>query len=307
MMMKLIALFLLALATQTAIAQSRLPFQKKRITLKSPATYEKRILRYDSKTGQPIYYDPKPRVVSLDVKSGKYGLRWIGYDGREKTIVYQRPDAIDAEIRASVSRTAAGQYLYVYNIRNLVSSGQYLSGFALQTFGPNVKPIPIGDGYVGRMSNNEEMRVGNWVYFGTSNFGSAIGPGRNIELKLMSSSGPGLVECRITGGIVKMIGVGEEPPQELENVLPGYKVWPSAYTIGPVDYLTYLSSSERIKYLLERLPQFQRLGWMAPNVRRWYEQNLTSDSGRLLERADQDLRAGKITTEFRDMIRAIRH
>ena len=104
-----------------------------------------------------------------------------------------------------------------------------------------------------------------------------------------------------------MIGVGEEPPQELENVLLGYKVWPSAYTIGPVDYLTYLSSSERIKYLLERLPQFQRLGWMAPNVRRWYEQNLTSDSGRLLERADQDLRAGKITTEFRDMIRAIRH
>src|SRR3989442_5360911 len=188
MMTKLVTLFLLVLATQTATAQGRLPFKKKRITLKSPATYEKRILRYDSKTGQPIYYDPKPTVVPLDVKSGKYGLRWIGYDGREKTIVYQRPDAIDAEISASVSRTAEGQYIYVYSIKNLPSSGQHLSGFALQAFAADVRPIPIGNGYVGRMSNNEEMRDGNWIYFGTSNFGTAIGPGRNVELRLISPS-----------------------------------------------------------------------------------------------------------------------
>jgi hypothetical protein len=304
-MIRLVTLFLFALAMQTALGQGRLPFQKKRIVLKSPATYEKRIIRYDSKTGEPIYYDPKPRVVPLDVKSGKYGLRWIGYDGREKTIVYQRPDAIDAEISASVSRAATGQYIYVYNIKNLRSSGEHLSGFALQTFAANLRPIAIGDGYVGRMSNNQEMRDGNWVYFGTSNFGSTIGPGRNVELKLLSPSPPGLVECRITGGAVKMIGVGEEPPQELENVLPGYKIWPSGYTIGPVDYLKSFSPIEQAKYLLERLPQFQKLGWMTANVRGWYEQNLTgSNYERLLARANQDLRAGKVTTEFFDMIRA---
>ena len=75
----------LALATQTAGPLVRLPFQKKEITLKSPATYEQRVLLTSSKTGEPVYYDPKPRVVPLDVKAGKYALRWIGYDGKEKT------------------------------------------------------------------------------------------------------------------------------------------------------------------------------------------------------------------------------
>src|SRR5205085_4210393 len=103
--MRLLTLFALALVMQTAGALQRLPFQKKRLILQSPTSYEKRILRYDSKTGEPIYYDPKPRVVPLDVKSGKYGLRWIGYDGKEKTIIYQRPDVIDAVISASVSKT----------------------------------------------------------------------------------------------------------------------------------------------------------------------------------------------------------
>jgi len=304
MMTRILILLLLAVVTQPVTAQTRLPFQKKRITLKSPPTYQKRIVRYDSKTGEPIYYDPKPRVVPLDVKSGKYGLRWIGYDGQEKTIVYQRPDAIDAEISASVSRTATGQYIYVYKIKNLPSSGQHLSGFALQTFSPNVRPIPIGDGYVGRMSNNEEMRDGNWIYFGTSNFGTDIGPGRNIELKLISSSQPGLVECRITGGIVKMIGVGEEPPQELENVLPGYKVWPSGLTIGPVDYLKSLSSSERAKYLLDRIPQFLKLGWMTGVAFQAYRQSLGSgDIQQIKNRGERDLKTGKITTEVYDTIR----
>jgi len=119
-MIRLVTLFLFAVATQTALGQGRLPFQKKRIVLKSPATYEKRIIRYDSKTGASIYYDPKPRVVPLDVRSGKYGLRWIGYDGREKTIVYQRPDAIDAEISASVSRAATGQYIMCITSRTYV-------------------------------------------------------------------------------------------------------------------------------------------------------------------------------------------
>src|SRR5438874_3537246 len=73
----------------------RLPLQKKQINFRSPKNYEKRILRYDEKTGQPIYYDPKPEVKLLDAKSGEYAFKWIGYDGKEKTVIYQRRDAID--------------------------------------------------------------------------------------------------------------------------------------------------------------------------------------------------------------------
>src|SRR6266705_2657772 len=112
----------------------RLPVQKKPIAIEGPKQYEKRMLRYDTRTGQSVYYDPKPNVVLLDEKSGRYALKWIGYDGKQKTVVYQRPDRVDAVVSASVSITDSGRFLYVYRIDNLPSSGQRLSDFVVQTF-----------------------------------------------------------------------------------------------------------------------------------------------------------------------------
>jgi hypothetical protein len=306
-------LLLLALTTQAASTvrppsqkRQRLPLQKKKIILESPTNYEKRIVRHDPKTEKPVYYDPRPRVVLLDAKSGKYALQWIGYDGEEKTIIYQRPDAIDAVASASVLRTPSGQYIYEYNIQNLATSGQHLSGFAVQNFTSDVKPVKIDNVHVGQMSSNKEMKGGNWIRFGISpDFKPAIVPGRNIEFRLMSSAPPGLVECRIHGGVLGMKGVGEEPPQELENVLPGYEAWPSGYTIGPSDHLEALSPAERANYIFKLLPQFRRLGWMTANALRWYEQNLKrNDLGVVYKRAEQDLKKGNITTEVFGIIQS---
>lgn len=301
-------LLLLTIATQTAGAQQRLPFQKKEITLKSPENYERRVLRADSKTGEPVYYDPKPRVVPLDVKSGKYGLRWIGYDGKEKTIIYQRPDAIDAVVSASASKAASGQYVYTYTIKNLPSSGQNLSGFAVQTFASDARLTAVNERiHFGHMSSNKEMNSGKWVRFGIlPEFDPAISPGRSIELELTSSAPPGLVECRIHGGRLGMKGVGEHPPEELESVLPGYAAWPSSYTLGPVDDLKQLSSSEKVDYLLKSLPRFRQQGWMTASLVRWYEQNLQRGNlGQVLKRADQDLKSGAITTEVHSIVQAM--
>ena len=110
----------------------RLPLQKKQIVLESPKNHAQRLVRIDSATGKEVYYDPKPEVVLLDVKSGKYGLRWIGYEGKQKTIIYYRPDAFDAIIIASVSRRSAGGYLYTYAIENSSTSAQSVEGVALQ-------------------------------------------------------------------------------------------------------------------------------------------------------------------------------
>src|SRR5207302_2021855 len=97
-----------------------------------------------------------------------------------------------------------------------------------------------------------------------------------------------------------------EMPQELEDVLPGYKDWPSGYTIGPVDYLKSLAPSDHTKYLLERLPQFLKLGWMTAGTLRWYEQSLKGNNlDQVYKRAEEDLKTGKITTEVYDMIHAI--
>lgn len=310
----MLLLILLVLFIQMASAQGqssekarRLPFQKKHIEFKAPTNYAKRILLYDSKTGEPVYYDPRPRIVLLDAKSGKYAFKWIGYDSKEKVVIFQRADAIDAVITASVSKTTSGQYLYIYNIQNLSSSGEHLSGFAVQTFSSAVKPEPIGGGYVGQMSKNREMKEGNWIYFGSSNFKSIVTPGRSIELRLMSPAPPGLVECRIHGGELGMKGVGEDMPQELENVLPGYSDWPSGYTIGPIDNLKTLSPADRANYLLKLLPKFKELGWMTADAFRWYQQSLNRiDLATISQRAEQDLGAGNITNEVLLMIQGIR-
>src|SRR5258706_2280670 len=91
-----------AMGQQSLAAKpTRLPLEKTPVTLKSPTKYERRIVRADPKTGKLSYYDPKPRVVLLDAKLKKYGLRWIGYDGTAKTVIYQSPDAIDVVVSAS--------------------------------------------------------------------------------------------------------------------------------------------------------------------------------------------------------------
>lgn len=298
---------LVEVADFTTQKAQRRPLQKKELRLVSPAKYEQRIVRYDAQTGEPIYYDPKPQVVLLDAKSGKYALKWIGYDRQEKTIIYQRPDAIDVVVSASVTKTASGQFQYIYTLENLPSSGQHLSIFAIQTFASDVKLIPIGEGYVGAMTNNQEMKEGNWFGFGSSNFQSTVLPGKKIELRIESPSPPSLVECRVAGGVLGMKGVGEELPQELENVLLGYEAWPRGHTLGPVDRLKNLSQKERAEHLLKLLPEFQKLGWITSRARRWYERELQrSTLGKIYYRADQDLRSGNITTEVHDMIQAIR-
>ena len=106
-------------------------------------------------------------------------------------------------------------------------------------------------------------------------------------------------------GILGMKGVGEEPPQELENVLPGYEAWPRGYTIGPIDQLKAFSVNKRAKYLRIRLAQFKQLGWIAAELAPWYEQNLQGNQlGQVFKRAMEDFKAGKITSELLAMIQS---
>ena len=92
-------------------------------------------------------------------------------------------------------------------------------------------------------------------------------------------------------------------PTELEDVRPGYEALPRGYTIGPVDRLKDLSPTERAKYLIERLPQFENLGWITRSARQWYEANLMSDNiGEVFKRAEQDLKSEQITSEVFGMI-----
>jgi hypothetical protein len=116
-----------------------------------------------------------------------------------------------------------------------------------------------------------------------------------------------LIECRIHGGESTLKGVGEHIPTELEDAMPGYDEWPHGYTIGPVDSLKTLPPAERAKYLLDRLPQFQKLGWMTGDARQRYQADLQRNNLKaVFERAEQDLKEEQITTEVFDLIQAMK-
>jgi hypothetical protein len=105
-----------ALTQQAQTQVQRQPLERQQREPKSPDNYELRKSGYDPKTDKVSTYDHKPQVKTLDAKSGRYTLSWIGFDGREKTVGIQSPDAVDIVVSASVSKTGSGEYLYTYEI-----------------------------------------------------------------------------------------------------------------------------------------------------------------------------------------------
>jgi hypothetical protein len=91
---------------QTVI--QRQPRERKLGDLKLSGNYQPRVRGYHPKTGTPITYDHKPRSEVVDLKARKYVLKWIGFDGQEKSATFQSSDAVDAMVIASVSRTGRG-------------------------------------------------------------------------------------------------------------------------------------------------------------------------------------------------------
>lgn len=272
-------------------------FQKSSAAIKPPRTYENRE-KANGKT-----YDPKPRVVLIDEKAGKYELRWIGYDGKEKIVNYQRMDSIDALVEARVEKTGDGKLIYKYLIKNLPTSPAYLSGFTVQTLASDVRdePFPIeNDVFTGHMAKYiPDFSVGVWRRFAP--LGETlpkIEAGKSIEFSLVSAALPGIVGCRATGGDLTLKGVGEHMPTELEMAMPGYEEEAKGYTIGPVDRLKTMDTSGRAKYVLENLPKFQEAGWMSPGTATIYETILTrGDLPAAFEQAKKDLKNEFITEE----------
>ena len=286
----------------------RQPLEKQHREYKTPTNYEQREVGYDPKTGKLITYDHKPSVELLDAKAGKYAFKWIGYDGKEKTVIFQRGDIIDVVVTATVSKTDAGKYLYSYFVQNLSSSGTHLTIFVLQSFSTDVQPDRNGSMLVLTMSSAiYKFREGSWLSFNDASDYVQINPGQSVAVQLASSAPPGLVGCAAAGGRLATEGDGEELPSALENLLPGYEEWPTGYTIGPVDELKNLSSAEKTKYLLEKLPQFRKLGWMTDDAFSRYERFLQGNRlDAILGQIDQDLKAEQITTEVFAIIQAMK-
>ena len=75
-------------------------------------------------------------------------------------------------------------------------------------------------------------------------------------------------------------------------------------TIGPVQRLKSLSQRAHLAYVAKLLPKLEELGWIHASAVGWYQQNLTPGTPGLYKQVEQDLNAGKITTEFFSLIQA---
>lgn len=258
-------------AGQPRVELSRIPLQKQGSVLKSPTAYAMRE-RPDARGGR-VPFDPRPRIEVVDAVTGQYALKWVGYDGVDKEIRYQRPDMVDVVVRATVTRSQL-TYRYRYEVESLPSSSQTLAGFAVQTFSADVLPTRTSGVFVGRMPAFPAN--GNWWRFALLSGGSSrIGPGRRATFQLDSASAPGLVEC-VVHGALGLMGVGEPMPNELESALPGYEAWPRGVTVGPVSSLSSLSEAQKAERLASWLPRMQELGWMTADARRRYELAITA-------------------------------
>lgn len=319
-----------------SVAQ-RKPLEKRQREFKSPIDYDLRDRGNEAKTGKQITYDYKPRVEMVDEKSGKIAFKWIGYDGKEKTVIYQRADAVDVIVSAAVSQTAEGLYLYTYKVENLQSSGSHLSRFIIQNFAADSKPIQIEGKtpncrdlilldsfrnipcdttkmnledlfFIGQMSNMiEQFKEGNWIVISPLSETEKYEPGRSLEVKIVSKAAPGVVKCQAVGGERTIQGAGEHMPFVLENLLPGYEDFPKGYTVGPTNNISSLSNTERTKYLLDQLPQFNKSGWITDDIMQKYDKQLKAGNlDSILRSIENDLKSKAITTEVFAIVQAMK-
>lgn len=239
-------------------------------------------------------------IRMIDGEVGKYSLEWQDREGQKLAIEYYRPDTVNAIVAAKVGPGKRRKYKYSYAIQNTTDSGQYLSGLIVQSFVDDVAPIVIGNAHVGTMGSHiEQFSDGAWWRFGNDSFGEGVSPGSAATQQLESDFPPALVKCKIHGGPMRMVGVGEEMPYELESLLPAYEAWPSGFTIGPSDDPSLLSFDGRSSYLLEILDATVDLGWTSSDVFNKYERLLAdANEANIKSEVLKDIANGLITSEI---------
>lgn len=294
-----------SMRAQTVI--QRQPLERKLGDLKFSGNYQPRVRGYDPKTGTPITYDHKPRVEVVDLKARKYVLKWIGFDGQEKSATFQSSDAVDAMVTASVSRTGRGDYVYTYEVKNLPSSGAFLKRFIVQNMASDVEAE--NDGKLMPFSMSREIPFfdkGNWLTFADVSDEVQIDPGQSVVTHLTSSAPPGIVRCLASAETV-VDGADEDVPDELESLIAGFDEYPHGYTIGPVDSLKSFSVNKRVEYLLENLPVFRKAGWITEDAVGKYQELLKSgDLKGSLQQAEEDLQAEQITREVYEIFQVMK-
>ncbi len=95
-------------------------------------------------------------------------------------------------------------------------------------------------------------------------------------------------------------------PADLYSLLRGYDEYLHGWTIGPVENLKNLSTDEKTRYILDKLPQFRKIGWITDDAVVRYERLLKKNqTAELVTAVAQDLQSEQVLPEFAALIRAM--
>lgn len=302
--------FVTAVAAVLGAAMADLAHAKRK-PLPRPAIEEKiqhtptgNSVRMNPRTGQAEEY-PLEGEVSLDSKTGHFRLSWNGIDGRRKTLIWEPPWNIDAVVAASAALDPDTRHIrYAYFIQNLPSSREKLQSLYVEASGAleNVES-PDDTWYTrpltGRLREKLDVTAGRaWSQTERGLIGLLPGQ-RATGFSYTSMAPPGIVRCFVRAH-TRGHSAGEEAPDVLVDAIVKYN-WmvPQGYTIGPDERLAKMTLQERLKYLVERLPQMLELGWIEnQQVMGWYETNLKAGkAAEVRARAESDFRKNLITSE----------
>ena len=192
----------------------------------------------------------------------------------------------------------------------LPSTPTYFREFIVQTFAPDTEPIqldkrllPVNEQhrFLILQQSNANPIFADGVWWNSAFVGKKeerVWGSNTIEFQFTSTSLPGIVNCKATGGEITTKGVGEDIPSVLVDEIPIFEDLAWGYTIGPVESLATLTKSEKAKYLLDNLPKFQEAGWMSEGTAKNYEALFKQeDLSGAFEKAKKDFENEFITSE----------
>ena len=248
--------------------------------------------------------DAVGRIRELDAVQGIYAFEWrLRQEEDWSAVVYHRPDRVTATIIATVGLRDNGKFSYRYEIRNSIDSGQYLSGFFLQTFAESTRPLVQPETYVGAMSEDiPHFSEGTWMTFLGDVAPQRIERGATAFVEIESDGPPQIVNCRISGGPLTLQGGGEELPPQLEDRMLRSDAWPMGFTIGPSDSSRLQTRQGRITYAASEFDRLVELGWLDAQLTEEYQaafarEGKGADSS-IEELLQRDMQRQRITPEF---------
>lgn len=278
----------------------RAPMSSTGVQIQLPAGDHRISLEDDPETGARRSYDPECSIGAADPVTGMVEMSWKTPDGESRTYRYQRMDAIQLTVEASVERLPDGRYRYTYVLRNGAESALGLTGFALQTFAEGTEVIKDRSNYTGKFSQDiSGFEEGTWMSFGTTYFGDRVPPGAIGQVVIESSGAPRVVGCRAYGGDI----VGRWP-RDMPTVLHDsigrnyYAIWRKGHTIGPSDSVTTMRSAERRVRFVDSLATCVESGWITAEAVTWYRENAKADGPSRRRHLQMDLASGNVTSEF---------